>query len=41
MNVLKYMFVINSNIFTTSININVILPWLKDIHVAEDIDIMT
>lgn len=39
--VLKYMFVINSNIFTTSININVILPWLKDKHVAEDIDIMT
>lgn len=39
--VLKYMFVINSNIFTTSININAILPWLKDIHVAEDIDIMT
>lgn len=33
------MFVINSNIFTTSININVILPWLKD--KAEDIDIMT
>lgn len=41
MNVLKYMFVINSNILTTSININVILPWLKDIHVADDIDIMT
>lgn len=39
--VLEYMFVINSNIFTTSININVILPWLKDIHVADDIDIMT
>lgn len=39
--VLKYMFVINSNIFTTSINTNVILPWLKDIHVADDIDIMT
>lgn len=39
--VLKYMFVINSNILTTSININVILPWLKDIHVADDIDIMT
>lgn len=37
--VLKYIFVINSNIFTTSININVILPWLKD--TAEDIDIMT
>lgn len=39
--VLKYMFVINSNIFTTRINISVILPWLKDIHVADDIDIMT
>lgn len=37
--VLKYMFVVNSNIFTASININVILPWLKD--TAEDIDIMT